>query len=100
MDICLFRFLRFRFYSDLLRFVSPHLRVVPPVWRKYLWDRPFVEPKRAEVTRFGGLWSEVMHGGGLAADQGEARVCVSADSRAFLCGMVARYPYMLEPMVV
>ena len=31
MDVCLFQFLRFRFFNDVLRFVSPHLYVIPPV---------------------------------------------------------------------
>jgi hypothetical protein len=31
LDVCLFQFLRYRFFSDVIRFVSPHLTVVPPV---------------------------------------------------------------------
>ena len=31
MDICLFQFLRFRFFNDVIRFVSRYLYVIPPV---------------------------------------------------------------------
>ena len=31
MDICLFQFMRFTFFNDVLKFVSPYLRVIPPV---------------------------------------------------------------------
>ena len=37
-DICLFQFLRFRFYNDLIQFVKPYLRVIPAVFEKYMGD--------------------------------------------------------------
>lgn len=56
-DICLFQFLRYRFYSDLLIFVSPYLRVIPNVWSKYMMTNTFVEPLRNEVISMKRIWS-------------------------------------------
>jgi hypothetical protein len=36
LDVCLFQFLRFRFFSDVIRFVSPYLEVIPPV-QLHIW---------------------------------------------------------------
>lgn len=35
-DICIFHFLRYRFYSDLIQFVKPFLRVVPDAFERYV----------------------------------------------------------------
>ena len=38
MDVCLFQFIRFRFFNDVLRFVSPFLRVIPPVIQFFMFS--------------------------------------------------------------
>jgi hypothetical protein len=79
LDICLFQFLRFRFYSDLIRFVKPFLRISPPVWEKYLWDNTYIEPLRDEVLAFKKLWRLCMRGGLSWAREG-----VSSQDKALL----------------
>jgi hypothetical protein len=74
-DICMFQFMRFRFYVDLMDFVKPYLRVVPPIWQKYMLrngkstssvstpapltmsdNRRYIEPSRFEVEACQRLW--------------------------------------------
>lgn len=79
LDICLFQFLRFRFYSDLIRFVKPFLRVSPPIWEKYLGDNTYIEPLREEVLAFKKLWRVCMRRGDRWASD-----AISAEDRALL----------------
>ena len=118
LDICLFQFLRFRFYSDLIRFVKPFLRASPPVWEKYLGDNTYIEPLRDEVLAFKKLWRLCMRSGLNWAREG-----VSSEDRAllevciylsipfldvlrdcmYLCfdvqDMVRKYPFIPEPTI-
>ena len=79
LDICLFQILRFRFYSDLIRFVKPFLRVSPPAWEKYFGDNTYIEPLREEVLAFKKLWRECMRRGERWASD-----AVSSEDRALL----------------
>jgi hypothetical protein len=71
-DICMFRFMRYRFWADFVVYLSPYLRVVPPVFAKYMGKGvEYLEPTREEVESFKGLWMGIMnkyhqyaHGGG------------------------------------
>jgi hypothetical protein len=89
MDICLFQFLRFRLFNDILRFVSPFLRVLPPVFQKYMWDKDFLEPTRPEILRLKYLW------GVLFKQRGQ----VLPEDKALLADMIRRYPYLVEPQL-
>ena len=94
LDLCLFQFLRFRFYSDLIRFVRPLLRVSPPVWEKYLGSNRFLEPLREEILRFKTLWRDCVR------PRGQWRASsVSAEDRQLLEEMVRKYPYIPEPPI-
>lgn len=76
-DLCQFQFMRYRFYVDLLDFVKPYLRVVPPVFQKHLLregkivpnaatsptgsdNLRFIEPSRFEVIACQRLWLTTM----------------------------------------
>lgn len=93
IDICLFQFLRYRYYNDILRFVSPYLRVIPGVWKKYLWDREYTEPTREEVMILKELWQRARKWPG-----GDSLPCSTAE-RDTLVSMVQRYPYLAEPRI-
>jgi hypothetical protein len=103
MDICLFQFLRFRMFNDILRFVSPFLRVLPPVFQKYMWDKDFREPTRVEILQFKCIWKQLFKTktktnskGGMASG-GSSRV--SAADKALLESMIQAYPYLVEPQL-
>ncbi len=117
-DICLFQFLRYRFFSDMVRFVKPYLRVVPAVWFKYLGDKDFVEPLRKEVLRMKGLWKKnvskalavaspnsttegsvgVTRDGSLAARL-TSITGFTEDDKQFLVQLIARCNYLSEPKI-
>jgi hypothetical protein len=99
MDICLFHFIRYRFYNDLLRFVSKYLRVVPEVWTKYLWDKDFVEPTRNELKTFMQMWDSVFHTGDNLILEDKSKL-LAPQEKNFLCGLITTYPYLLEPRVL
>jgi hypothetical protein len=97
MDICLFRFLRYRYFNDLLRFVSPFLHVIPPVFEKYLWDKSFTEPTRDEVQLLMLLW------GTLVTNDPSSSASVyhlTPHEKDLLVDMIESYPYLIEPHVV
>lgn len=103
MDICLFRFLRFRFYSDLLQYVSKYLISVPPVFKKYmLGNKKFIEPSRMEIMTMKRLFAATVNAFDVETD-GLAvipAVNISVEDRAFLYSMIQKYPYMLESRVM
>ena len=96
MDICLFQFLRFRMFNDILRFVSPFLHVLPPVFQKYMWDKDFREPKRQEILRLKIIWKTLFknHKG-----DGDSSSLVSSTDKVLLASMIQAYPYLVEPQV-
>jgi hypothetical protein len=93
-DICLFHFLRFRFFSDLLRYVSDYLLVVPPVFEKYLWTPDFKEPSRNEIFFLTGIWKDIMH----RNDQ-QAVYQLTPHEKGNLVEILEKYPYLIEPHV-
>jgi hypothetical protein len=103
MDICLFQFMRFRFFNDVLRFVSPFLRVAPPVFKKYMWDGTFVEPSRSDVLELKRLWklyfSSSKDAAAAAAAASVEPSAVEKDKQTLL-RMVEAYPYLPEPKVL
>lgn len=97
MDICLFQFLRFRMFNDILRFVSPFLHVLPPVFQKYMWDKDFREPTREEVLRLKHIWKLLFKTQQQSDNKLSTRV-TSAD-KVMLASMIHAYPYLVEPQV-
>lgn len=104
-DVCLFRFMRFRAFNNMLLFVKPYLRSFPPVWEKYMGTKSFVEPSRSEVILFKKLWIDVLE----LFDKQVNRDCktdikfifsVADTDKSTLLQMVKKYPYLPEPMVV
>ncbi len=100
-DVCLFQFLRFRFFNDLLQFVKPYLRVMPPVWDKYLGRQAFIEPTRLEVVAFKRIWRSLMvsfekHSGG-----GQKPFLFESGSvdQQLVRDMVDKYKYLAEPKI-
>lgn len=106
-DICMFRFMRFRFWSDLVVFISPYLRVVPAPFVKYMGEgSTFIEPTRAEILSFKTLWVALMErfsvyaqqSDKVAADADFQYLCTAAD-RQLLLDMTGKYPYLAEPFL-
>ena len=92
MDICLFQFLRFRMFNDILRFVSPFLRVIPPVFQKYMWDKDFREPTRSEILRLKQIWPQLFHNNNDSP-------CLDESDKHMLHKMIESYPYLVEPQL-
>lgn len=114
-DVCLFQFLRYRFFNDLLQFVKPYIRVMPPVWEKYMGKKQFVEATRKEVIAFKRIWKTLMklfeHYQAKYSDfsaRNEARIQgkkpfvfnLSEEDRQTVLRMVQRLPYLAEPKIV
>lgn len=104
MDICLFQFLRFRFFNDLILFIKPFLRKIPPVWEKYMGQQTFIEPLREEIIFFRTLW-ENMWKELLTIDNADEKKyyvferCERKDLMMVL-DMVVKYPYLSEPRIL
>jgi hypothetical protein len=117
-DICLFQFLRFRFFNDVLRFVKPYVRVMPPVFEKYMGSHDFHELLRTEVIALKSIWSgkvykalkvanpqQYVEGSNgvtkdVVASAGIADlVGISSEERALLLTMIKRCPYLAEPKI-
>lgn len=105
-DVCLFQFLRYRFYSDLLVFVSPYLRVVPDVWAKYLMTNTFVEPLRNEVLAMKRIWSSKIvpilgeqksTDGSVVKSAPVSLIALTKADINLMVHMAAAYPYLVEP---
>lgn len=94
MDLCLFRFLRYRYFNDLLRFVSPYLYVIPPVFKKYLWENSFKELTRKELQLLVELWRQ------LVSRSSNEVYHLTDHEKNLLIQMVEKYPYLIEPHVV
>jgi hypothetical protein len=110
LDICLFQFMRFRFYSDLLRFVKPFLRRVPPVFEKYMLEKPFLEPTRREIIVFQKHWKQMLeefiaftrneHVKSGAVLQYKPSNNLNWDRDLMLMEkMTKKYPYLSEPRI-
>jgi hypothetical protein len=94
MDICIFQFNRYRFFNDVLRFVSPFLRKIPPVFEKYMWDRAFLEPKREEILLLKSIWPSL-----FPKDGAGPRYLPNASEKGFLLSLTQKYPYLVEPHI-
>lgn len=121
-DECMFQFMRFRFYADLIQFVRPHLQILPPVWEKYMLPKKgvpssaptaaalFIEPTRFEVLEFKRMWLLAMDqfetyqskGGVEGKETSEPFVLegLADDDMTILKNMVRKYPYLAEPRIV
>lgn len=97
MDVCMFQFLRFHFYNDLIQFVKPFLRVVPPVWDKYMGSKSFEEPSRQEIISFKAIWVSAMK----ASEEfsSHPHLLVTEKEEVLLADLVAKYPYIPEPHI-
>lgn len=117
-DICLFQFLRFRFFNDVIAFVKPYVRVMPPVFEKYMGSHDFVELHRSEVVVLKRIWSHNVYKAlkianphqyiegskGNANDAVAAAgltdaVKISAEDKSLLLSMIKRCPYLAEPKI-
>jgi hypothetical protein len=104
LDLCLFQFMRFRFYNDLIRFVKPFLRQMPPVWAKYMGDNSFYEPTRVEILCFQKHWKSMLRQALAAISSGNISSFQYTDiddkDRILITKMVTRYPYLSEPKIL
>jgi len=105
-DICMFRFMRFRFWSDFVCFLGPYLRVMPAPFAKYMGKGSnFIEPNRNEVLRFKNLWVALMERFSVYSSQhhrasdADFQFRASADDRAVVHHMSEKYPYLAEPFI-
>lgn len=96
-DICIFQFQRYRFFNDIICFVKDYLRVVPPVWSKYMGNNAFIEPTRSEILALKDMW--VTHVSGFVERKGAALPC-KAEARELLVHCIKAYPWMLETFVI
>lgn len=105
-DMCLFQFSRFRFYNDLILFVTPYLRVLPKVWFDYLGEKDFVEPKRNEIVVLKRTWKSnivplfASNEIELTDDIITTCVLLSSIELQVISHMVRQYPYLLEPRLI
>lgn len=93
MDLCLFQFMRFRFFNDLLLFVSPFLRVPPQAFKKHMWDRPFLEPTRGEILDIKRMWAL------YSPSSAKPSVTLEQDKNNLL-RIMETYPYLAEPRLL
>jgi len=116
-DECMFQFMRFRFWTDFVRFISPYLRVVPPVFVKYMGvgggsneHTDYIEPTREEVVSFKKLWKALMYKfddfakleNKPADAEFQFAVGVSGSVEkdlALASDMMQKYPYLAEPFI-
>lgn len=61
LDACLFQFLRYGFFNDLIMFVKPYLRVMPPVFERYMGSKVYVEANRRQILIMKSTWKELLH---------------------------------------
>jgi hypothetical protein len=118
LDICLFQFMRYRFFNDLLMFIKPFLRSLPPVWMKYMGNNNFLEPTRQEITIFKKHWKAMLQEY-LIFSQQHTTIHSSSSSgsssstidKSFqysnikefeyksIFKMIHKYPYLAEPKI-
>ena len=97
-DICLFQFLRYRFFSDLFVYIKPYLKVVPKVWFKYLGENDFAEPLRAEVVTLKRLWERSLVP--LFGTSAPPSIKISQADKDLLTHVVGKYTYLSEPRLL
>jgi hypothetical protein len=105
-DICMFRFMRFRFWSDLVNYLGPYVRHPPTPFVKYM-SQDYIEPTRDEIIRFKALWMGIMEkyhayysAQNKAADAEFQYVTASAaQDRQLALQMTQKYPYLAEPFI-
>lgn len=103
LDVCLFQFLRYRFYNDLIMFVRPYLRHVPPVWLKYMGDQDFVEPTRQQILLLCALWKELLNNwqarGSSSSTPFQIRA-LTEEEESTIKYLLVYCPYLAEPHLV
>ena len=122
-DICMFRFMRYRFWGDFILYLSPYLRVKPIVWDKYMgMQTTFIEPTRDEIIRLKNIWLYLMQqfhetkdsillqstkqlfyykcnnivdtsGRGDNKDNSE-------EMKQYVLALTKKYPYLAEPFII
>lgn len=107
-DICMFRFMRFRFWADFVNYLGDYLRVPPAPFVKYFGpSKSFIEPTRDEVTRFKFLWNGIMErfhafqtAPHRAADAEFQYISGTPEQdRQLALQMTQKYPYLAEPFL-
>jgi hypothetical protein len=105
LDVCLFQFLRYAFFNDLIMFVKPYLRVMPPVFEKYMGNNVYVEANRKQILVMKSTWRDLLH---TYVDQREK----SGDEFQFvfrelgeeerkICNqLIKQCPYLPEPRII
>jgi len=107
-DICMFRFMRFRFWADLMNYIDPYLRAPPTPFKKYMAKHSdYIEPTRDEVVRFKALWMSLMER--FHTYQSVTNKADDADFQYNPVGgsnelqlalhMTEKYPYIAEPFI-
>lgn len=108
-DICMFRFMRFRFWADFVCYLSPYLRVMPAPFAKYMGPKSsFIEPSREEIVYFKRLWMSIMEkystyynspNKTAGAEFQYAPPATVAADRQLALQMTHKYPYLAEPFI-
>jgi hypothetical protein len=107
-DLCMFRFMRFRFWADFVNYLGDYVRVPPAPFVKYFGpDKAYIEPTRDEVTRFKALWMNIMekyhafyHLKHRPSDAEFQYVSAAPDQdRQLALQMTQKYPYLAEPFL-
>lgn len=120
-DICMFRFMRYRFWSDFILYLSPYLRVKPTVWSKYMGVNTFIEPIRDEVVKLKQLWLDVMQQFHDIKDvlslqstkqlfhyttyntiniNNVSSNTIYDDTNQYVLMLIKKYPYLAEPYII
>jgi hypothetical protein len=106
------------FFNDVIQFVKPYVRVMPPVFEKYMGTHEFKELLRSEVVALKRIWAKnvskalsianpnhyVEGAVGVTKDAVAAAglsdaVGIGAEDKALLVVMIKRCPYLAEPKI-
>lgn len=105
LDVCLFQFLRYGFFNDLIMFVRPFLRVIPPVFERYMGSQVFVEANRRQILIMKSTWKELLHTYVEQRDkEGEDMAFVfrslGAEEKKVCEQLIKHCPYLAEARVI
>jgi len=93
-NVVMFSFVRLRFWADIIRFISPFLDVIPPIFEKFgmLEGKNFLEPTREEVLLLQPLLPK--------GNQREYKVTLSVKQKQVVEEMIEKYPYLPEARMI
>lgn len=100
MDLCLFHFLRFRYFIDLIRYVSSYLYVIPPILQEYFLDKSFKEPTRKEIQLIIDIWRNVVQNKINNKDTNNHIYFLTDREKYLLVEILNKCPYLIEPHVI